>query len=148
MASWADIIPIIADRLQTVNSGLTVVAYYSDSLTVGVDGVAEIGPRSGENEINTEKAITAGNVYVHYGTVTLYVACNVEDVAQNLMQRYMSPGDAYSVADALWVLWPELATVAEKIILSPSRGYGKILRANEILFTNSWDFAVWAAAGT
>lgn len=143
-ASWADLIAAAATNLQTVNAGLKVTDFYRDSLPIGVEGLAEIGPASGQGQTNLERALING-VWVYPMTATLYLSTGAEDAAQARMLTYMSIGNALSVWNALDQLGA-FAGIAQKVIVLRSHSYGNIVRGGgERLLTNSWDFTVWAA---
>lgn len=150
-ATWADIIAGVVTNLQTVAPGLQVVDYYRDSLTIGVEGLAEVGPQSGQGQLNMERALING-VWVYSLTVSLYLNTVVEEAAQARMLTYMSVGNDLSVWDALEP--PDfslgaLAGIAEKVIVQRSHSYGNIVRGERRrLITNSWDLQVWAAGDT
>lgn len=143
-AEWADILDGLVANLQTVSPGLKVTDFYRDSLTVGVEGLAEIGPTSGSGATNMEHAMVTGDAMVFFVTVSLYLNTVVEDAAQTRMLAYLSRGNSVSVWDAFDELGA-LAGVARKSITKRSHSYGNIVRDSGIrLLTNSWDIEVWA----
>jgi hypothetical protein len=147
-ASWADLIAGVAANLQTVSDSLKVVDYYSDSLTIPVGGLAEIGPATGEGTLNSERARDNG-VWVYSITVSLYLSTASEQTAQSRMLAYMSVGNDLSVWHALEpadFTLGALAGIAQKAIVTRSHSYGNIERSGGgRLLTNSWDVNVWAA---
>lgn len=150
-ADWAAILGGIAQNLQAISPGLKVVDYYRDSLAVGIEGLAEIGPASASGTTNMEHARVTGPTMKFFVTVSLYLSTVAEDAAQSRMLAYMSRGNDVSVWDALNLEegFPlnALTGVARKMLVMRSHSYGNLIRENGLrLLTNSWDLEVTATA--
>lgn len=138
----------LAVNLRTATGDIIVTPFYDDLISADAEwSSAEIGPKSGENEINADLAQVAGQigsrVMLLYLDVTLYLVMADAEAAQKRMSTWMSFGTPTSVWDAL-ESDRTLGGLAMKLIVRPSVSYFSEQRGGQRFIRNSWTVQVWA----
>lgn len=144
MADLPAILASLAETMRDITGGPNVNDYYSDSLTIPVEGIMEIGPTPGDGTTNSEHARQTGDSMDFYITASLYLSTASEKNAQARMTAYMSRGNTVSVWDAFDAA-VSVAGVYEKLLVLRSHSYANRERSGGgRLLTNSWDLKVTA----